>query len=187
MERKPYAMEVEAMDLGPGVKATGVELIGRESREPVRGEEATQIWAAVFPALAGGEFFVLDFFSHLDRVREFCLAKGISFREEAGRCLVVPQPLPEQLTAILARFSGETFGVRAGNAAREGDCALEGDLSRRGLEAYQAAYARHVFCGVCEAEDGWLTLLSETLWPSEVIRRVRPAVSPLDVEVARPH
>ncbi len=29
---------------------------------------------------ASGEFFVLNFFSHVDRVREFCKARGISFR-----------------------------------------------------------------------------------------------------------
>jgi len=40
---------------------------------------------------------------------------------------------------------------------------------------------------VCELEDGWLTILSETLWPSEAIRRVRPAMQPFDVHIARPH
>ncbi len=29
---------------------------------------------------ASGEFFPLELFSHLDRVREFCKARGISFR-----------------------------------------------------------------------------------------------------------
>jgi hypothetical protein len=55
------------------------------------------------------------------------------------------------------------------------------------LDAYQAAYERYTFCAVCEPEDGWVTLLSKTLWPSEVIRRVRPAVQRFDVYLARPH
>lgn len=187
MERKPYALEVEAMDLGEGIKAAGLELLDKESREPLTGEAATQIWAALFPALAGGEFFALDFFSHLERVREFCQARGITFREEAARCLVIPQPLPEQLSALLGRFAGETFGMRAGAAARAGDRALEDDLSRRGLDAYQAAYPRYTFCAVCDLADGWMTVLSETLWPSEILRRVRPALASFEVELARPN
>jgi len=30
-------------------------------------------------------------------------------------------------------------------------------------------------------------LLSATLWASEAIRRVRPAVQPFDIYIARPH
>ena len=187
MERKPYALEVEAQDLGTDVQAAGLELLEVQSREPLRGEAATEIWAAVLPALAGGEFFALDFFSHLERVRAFCQAKGIYFREEAARCLVIPQPLPEQLPGLLGRFTGETFGMRAGGAARAGDRALEDELSRRGLDAYQEAYPRYTFCAVCELEDGWVTLLSATLWPGEILRRVRPALAPFEVELARAH
>jgi hypothetical protein len=185
MERKPYALEVEALDLGEGIKATGLELVETESREPVTGAAATEIWAALLPALAASDFHALDFFSHLDRVRESCQAKGISFREEAGRCLVIPQPLPEQLSALLARFAAETFGVRAGEAAREGDRALEEELSRRGVDAYQGAYPRYAFCAVCELDSGWVTLLSEKLWTSEILRRVRKPLEQLDVQVAR--
>ena len=43
------------------------------------------------------------------------------------------------------------------------------------------------FCAVCEPEDGWVTMLSKTLWPTEVIRRLRPAVERFDVYLARPH
>jgi hypothetical protein len=32
-----------------------------------------------------------------------------------------------------------------------------------------------------------VTLLSESLWASEVIRRVRPAVQPFDIYIARPN
>jgi hypothetical protein len=39
---------------------------------------------------------------------------------------------------------------------------------------------------VCEPEDAWVTLLSDKLWLSEVIRRVRPALQPFDVYLARP-
>ncbi len=188
LDLPPYSLDVETLDLGPGVKAIGMELIETESREPVRGKDAIAIWAGVFPALVAKETFVFDFFSHLDRVREFCASHKIAFREAAGRCIVVPQPSDEQVRELIERFEGETFGLRAGKAAlNAADTQLEGDLSKRGLDAYQAAYTRYTFSVVCELEDGWLTILSETLWPSEAIRRVRPAMQPFDVHIARPH
>jgi hypothetical protein len=187
LELPPFSLDVQALDLGTGVKAVGLELVGTENREPVRGTEAAEIWSAVFPALVAGEPYVVDFFSHIDRVREFCKARGIALREAAERCVVLPQPSPEQLRQIFERFEGETFGIRVGVAAYEADVPLEGDLSRRGLDAYQPAYARYTFCAICELEDGWVTLLSETLWPSEVIRQLRPAVQPFDVHIARPN
>lgn len=187
LDLPPFSLDVETLDLGPGIKAVGMELIETENREPVRGANAIAIWTEVFPALVNQEPFVLDFFSHLDRVRDFCNARKIAFREAAGRCIVVPQPSPEQIRDLLERFEGETFGLRAGVATKEPDSQLEGDLSKRGLDAYQAAYTRYTFCVVCELEDAWLTILSETLWPSEAVRRVRPAVQPFDVHIARPN
>ncbi len=187
LDLPPYSLDVETLDLGPGVKAIGLELIETESREPVRGKDAIAIWAAVFPALAAQEPFVFDFFSHIDRVRDFCAGHKIAFREAAGRCIVVPQPNDDQVHELIERFESETFGLRAGKAVLNGDAQLEGDLSKRGLDAYQAAYTRYTFCAVCELEDGWLTILSEAIWPSEAIRRVRPAVQPFDVHIARPH
>ncbi|HET8925928.1 MAG TPA: hypothetical protein VFN26_23285 [Candidatus Acidoferrum sp.] len=187
LELPPFSLEVQALDLGSDVKAVGLELVETENREPVQGVQAAEIWSGVFPAMAGGEPHALDFFSHLDRVREFCKSRGIGLREAAERCIVLPQPSQEQLRQILERFAGETFGFRAGGATESPDAALEGDLSKRGLDAYQAAYTRYTFCAICEPEDGWVTLLSESLWPSEVIRRVRPAVQPFDIYIARPN
>jgi hypothetical protein len=187
IELPPFSLDVQALDLGADVKAVGLELLETENREPVKGKDAAQIWAAVFPALVADDVFVVDFFSHVDRVREFCKLHEIPFREAAERCLVVPQPNQDQLRELFARFEGETFGVRAGLAAQTPDAALEGELSRRGLDAYQGAYTRYAFCAVVEPEDGWVTLLSGTLWPSEVIRRVRPAVQPFDIHIARPN
>jgi hypothetical protein len=182
----PYSLDVQAMDLGPGVKAVGLELIGTESREPLRGAEAAAIWAPAFIALAGGEPYVVDFFSHLERVREFCAAHSIAIREAAMRCLVIPQPSAELLRVLLERFESETFGLRVGQAAAKDDRELENELSRRGLDAYQPAYSRYTCCAVCELSDGWVTVLSDSLWPSEIIRRVRPALQPFDVYIARP-
>jgi hypothetical protein len=187
LELPPFSLDVQALDLGGGVKAVGLELVGTENREPVRGKDAAEIWSAVFPALAGTESYVVDFFSHIERVREFCKMREIALRDAAERCVVLPQPDQEQLRQIFERFEGETFGVRAGTASQSADAALEGDLSKRGLDAYQPAYARYTFCAICEPEDGWVTLLSESLWPSEVIRRVRPAVQPFDIHIARPN
>jgi hypothetical protein len=182
----PYSLDVQAMDLGSETKAVGLELIGTESREPVRGAEAASIWAAVFPALAGDETWVLDFYSHLERVREYCKNHEVEFREATNRCMVIPQPPAEKLRELVARFAGETFGLRCGAAAQEADVVVESELSHRGLDAYQDAYTRYTFCAICEADDGWVTLLSQTLWPSEIIRRARPALQPFDVHIARP-
>jgi hypothetical protein len=186
LELPPFSLDVEALDLGPGVEAVGLELIETENREPVRGKKAAEIWSALFPALAGQEFYVMDFFSHIDRVQEFCKARKIEFREAGGRCVVLPQPRQSQLFQLFERFEGETFGIRAGAAAETPDARLEGDLSKRGVDAYQLAYQRYVFCAICEPDDGWVTLLSPALWASEVIRRVRPAVLPFDIYIARP-
>jgi hypothetical protein len=186
LELPPFSLDVQAMELGADTKAVGLELIETESREPLRGAEAAEIWAAAFTALPGKETCVLDFFSHLERVRDFCRVHKIEYRESAPRCLVIPQPSEEQLRRLLGRFDGETFGLRAGAAAQSEDAALEEELSHRGLDAYQAAYPRYTFCAICELSDGWVTLLSESLWASEIIRRVRPALQPFDVYMARP-
>ena len=187
LELPPFSLDVEALDIGADVKAVGLELLETENREPVRGKDAALIWAAVFPALAANEFFAVDFFSHVDRVREFCKLHEIHYREAAERCLVLAQPSETQLEELFQRFEGETFGARAGGPVQGGDAELERELSRRGLDAYQPAYARYTFCAVCEPEDGWVTLLSQSLWPTEVIRRIRPAVQKFDVYIARPH
>jgi hypothetical protein len=92
LELPPFSLDVQTLDLGADVKAVGLELLETESREPVRGKEAAEIWAAMLPALAGNDFFVLDFFSHVDRVRDFCNVREIVFREAAERCLVLTQP-----------------------------------------------------------------------------------------------
>jgi len=187
LELPPFSLDVQALDLGAGVKAVGLELLETENREPVRGKDAAEIWSAVFPALAANESYVVDFFSHIERVREFCKPREIALRDAAERCVVLSQPDQEQLRQVFERFEGETFGIRAGTASQSIDAALEGDLSKRGLDAYQAAYARYTFCAICEPEDGWVTLLSESLWSSEVIRRVRPAVQAFDIHIARPN
>jgi hypothetical protein len=187
LDLPPFSLDVEVLNLGAEIKAVGLELLETESREPVRGAQAAQIWSASFPALAGEEFYVLDFFSHPDRVRDFCATHEIPYREAAERCLVISKPSQEQLLDIFGRFETETFGLRAGLASQKPDAALEGELSSRGLDAYQAAYRRYTFCAVCEPEDGWITVLSEKLWPSEVIRRVRPALQPFNVHIARPN
>ena len=182
----PYSLDVQTMDLGTDTKAVGLELLETESREPVQGEEAAAIWTAVFPALAGKEAWALDFFSHLERVREFCKNHKVEFREAATRCLVIPQPEAGKLRELLMRFAGETFGLRCGAGTEAADAPLESELSHRGLDAYQAAYTRYTFCAICEPADGWVTVLSEKLWPSEIIRRVRPALQAFDVHISQP-
>jgi hypothetical protein len=182
-----YLLHAEPLDLGPDVRAVGLELVeADENREPARGPEAARIWSRVFLATAAIETWALDFFSHLDRVREYCRTHEIVFREANSRCLVIPDPEPAKLEALLDRFQTETFGARAGALLTKGDPALEGELARRGVDAYHQAFQNYYFCAVCNFEDGSLVLLSQKLWASEVIRRVRPVLEGLDVEIRIP-
>ncbi len=79
-----YVLEAEKMDLGEGTSAVGLELLEAETREPVTGETAAQIWFAVFPVPIAGESAAIDFFSHLDCVSDFCDGRGISYRQPAA-------------------------------------------------------------------------------------------------------
>src|SRR5438309_828191 len=83
-------------------------------------------------------------------------------------------------------LAGETFGVRAGAPLLGGDASVEGALAERGVDAYHTAFPQYVFCSVCDFEGGFLTILSNQLWASEVIRRARGALENLRVEVTRP-
>jgi hypothetical protein len=182
-----HLLEIEALDLGPDVKAVGLDLVeADENREPVRGADAARIWSHVLPAVAAEEPWVLDFFSHLDRVQDYCDRHAIAYREASQRSIVVPAPAQDALESLLGRFQAETFGVRAGGPVTTGDAALEGELARRGVDAYHKAYPGYFFCAVCAFEDGSLVLLSEKLWASEVIRRVRPAIKGMGAEVHLP-
>jgi len=181
-----YLLEVEPLDLGQDVRAISVELVeAGEEREPVRGMEAAVIWARVLSAVSGEDAWALDFFSAA-KVRDFCERRHISYREASNRLVVIPAPKTELLLAILERFQSESFGARAGGPTSGSDPGLEGELSQHGVDAYHTAFPNYTFCAVCDFEEGSLTLLSEKLWASEVIRRVRPLLEGLDVEVLLP-
>lgn len=181
-----YRLEIESLDLGADVRAVGLELIEPESREPVTGGEAAAIWAALVPALAGGQPWAIDFFAHLERVRDFCRRMGIAFREPNSHAIVIPQPEATHLRPLLERFAGETFGLRAGAPLLVGDASVEGALAERGVDAYHATFSQYLFCCVCDFQGGFLTVLSNQLWASEIIRRARSALENLRVEVTRP-
>jgi hypothetical protein len=183
-----FLLDVGPLDLGSEVRSVGVDLVeADENREPVRGSDASRVWSRVLPVLAGDQQWALDFFSHIDRVREFCQLHGVLFREASRRSIVIPAPEPKQLEALIDRFQNETFGVRSGGVLPEADPELEGELSSRGLDAYHAAFRRYYFCAVCDFEDGSLVLLSEQLSAGEVIRRAHPILKELDVKVELPN
>jgi hypothetical protein len=184
-----YLLDIEPLDLGEDVRAIGCDLVeADENREPVRGPDAASIWSRVLPATAGQEPWALDFFSHLDRIRDFCDRHQITYREGSQRSIVIPAPGSEKLEELIDRFQAETFGARAGGLLTQpgGDPAVEGDLAKRGVDAYHGVFRNYFFCGVCGFEDGSLVLLTEKLWAGEVIRRVRPALTGIDVEVRLP-
>jgi hypothetical protein len=182
-----YLLDVEPLDLGPDVRAVGLELTeADENREPVRGPEAARVWSRVLRATAADEIWALDFFSHLDRVREYCNQHQVKYREAGTRSIVIPAPDLPALESLLNRFQSETFGGRAGALVAQGDAVLEGELARRGADAYHAAFQNYFFCAVCGFKDASLVFLSQKLWASEVIRRVRPALEGQDVEIRLP-
>ena len=110
-----YVLEVEPLDLGTDVKAVGLDLMEVESREPAHGADAARLWAATLGALPGSEPWALDFFSHVERVRDYCRLRGVAFEEKAsGHSLTIPSPSGDALVGLLERFAGETFGARAG-------------------------------------------------------------------------
>jgi hypothetical protein len=199
-DRKPYSMpdsgteteqghrsrmEIESLDLGADVRAVGLELIDPETREPITGGDAARAWAATLRALAGADPWVLDFFAHLERVRDFGRLRSIPFREPNAHVVVIAAPPSELLETLFERFAGETFGVRAGALVAD-DPTVEGELAKRGVDTYHKAFTNYLFCGVCDFENGFLTVLSERLWASEVIRRTRAAISDLRIDVVRP-
>jgi hypothetical protein len=182
-------LEVRTMDLGEDVRAVGLDLRGADE-EPARGPETSALWARVIPALAGGEPWTLDFFSHLERVREYCERHNITARGPRGGAVVIPAMERETMAQLFARFEGETFGARAGGALQGGDAAqvarteaLERELVHRGLDAYHPVFAEYLFCAVCDFSDGSLVVLSETLGATEILRRVKPALAGAEVEV----
>ena len=180
-------LEIEPMDLGQDVRAISLDLVDGPDREPVRGEDAAEAWSAVLPVLAGKERWVLDFLSKADRLRAFCKAKSIPFREVSRAVTVLTLSSPEILAHLLQSLSTETLGIRVGNETQNPDAALEGELASRGLDAYHSAYARYSFCGICDLENGSLVLLSTSLWATEVARRIRPAVNNAGIQVQIAH
>jgi hypothetical protein len=176
-------LTVEALDLGPDVRAVGLELTDDETEEPVTGPDAARIWALALTRLAGEQPSVLDFFAHLDRIRQFCGENDIRFRDTPADGLAVTESDPDGIARLLERFEGETFGARAGAPIETGDDELERAIRQRGFDAYHQAYPRYLYCAICEPETGSLTIVSDELWASEVARRLRAALKPLPVSV----
>ncbi|MGH9704174.1 MAG: hypothetical protein ACRD4K_12440, partial [Candidatus Acidiferrales bacterium] len=81
---------------------------------------------------------------------------------------------------------GETFGARAGGPLKGGDPSLEADLAHRGVDAYHTVFPNYLFCAVCNFEDGSLVFLSNQLWATEVVRRIRPLLTEMKVDVRVP-
>lgn len=175
-------LEIEPLDLGQDVRAVGLDLVD-DDREPVRGEDAASVWSLVLPSIAGKEPWVLDFFSHLERVREFFRSRKLEHREASKRSIVVSALPGPVLQDVFERFETETFGIRAGNRLDNPDPVVENELAGQGVDAYHAAYSNYSFCAVCNLEDGSVVILSSGLWATEIARRVRPALAGLEIQV----
>src|ERR1700741_1377522 len=139
-----YLLDVEPLDLGPDVRAIGLELVeADENREPVRGADAARIWSRGLWATTGKEPWALDFFSHLDRVWDYCGRHQVAYRVASQRSAVIPAPEVERLEPLLDRFQNETFGARAGGPLESGDTTLEGELARLGVDAYHKVFSNY--------------------------------------------
>lgn len=176
-------LTVEPLDLGPDVRALALSLADSEDEDPIAAGQAAPLWSRALVALAGEEPLVLDFFAHLDRVREFCQNQAIRFRETAAGGIAVTETDPDALGRLMERFEAETWGARAGEPLQVGDEELENALRRRGLDAYHQAFPRYLFCAVCDLETGSVTLVSERLWATEACRRLRAALREFPVSV----
>ena len=187
MDSATLRLLIEPLDLGADVRAISLDLAEEGAESPASGPDADIIWANAIPALAEKDVWALDFVSHLDRVREFCASHSISIREASGRCIVIPDPDAEKLAALVTRFDAETFGLRVGGPLAAGNAVLEDDLSHRGVDAYQNAYSRYSLCAICDFENGSLTVLSEKISSAEILRRLRPVLTPLGARVDRPN
>lgn len=180
-----FILEVEPLDLGPNVRAINLELVeSDEDRMPVVGKAAAETWSRVLLALAGTEPWGFDFFSQLDRVREFCQSHNLKFLQPAERFLVVPAPEPADLESLLSQF--EIFGVRAGKRMADGDPGLEHSLSLHGMDAYHDNFGNYLFCAIADLENGSLVVLSNTLWANQIIRLVKAILDSANVEVRLP-
>lgn len=188
MPEENFRLLVEPLDLGPDVRAISLELVesGDEDDVPARGAEAASVWAAVLIALAGDEPWSLDFFSHLERLHDFLRAHGIAWRDAAPRCSVISKLEQVPLSVLIERFEAETFGFRSGALATSGDPPLENDLARRGADAYHLVFQNYSACGICDFENGALTVLAQKLSSSELVRRFRKALEGRPVRVERP-
>ena len=183
----PVILEIETLDLGPDIRAIGMELVEPgATREPVFGAQAARVWSPVLLAVAAGESLVFDFFSHLERVRDFCVRRNLAWREGLGNYLGVSAPSRELLAELLERFERETLGSRAGRRVDQGDPELEERLSKRGADAYHAVYSNYIFCAILSLDEASVTLLAPQLWASEVVRLARPVLNGLDVELRQP-
>jgi hypothetical protein len=49
---------------------------------------------------------------------------------------VIPSVPADVLAGLFERFEREKFGARAGGAITAGDAALEGEIARKGVDAY---------------------------------------------------
>jgi hypothetical protein len=190
---------IEPLNLGADVRAISLDLAEEGADAPAAGPDALAIWNAAVPALVADEEWTVDFVSHLDRVRDFCRANNISWREAGARCVTIAQPTSEQLELLFARFETETFGFRARKTAASSrtaaaadaskyleDAELESELSKRGMDGYHGAFARYTLCAICDFENGSIVLLTEKLSSGEVLRRLRPVVTELDAKIERP-
>lgn len=178
-------LQVEPMDLGEDLRAIGLELTEDAEGEPVRAEDGAPVWASALPALAGAEPWTIDFFGDVDRFRNFCEEHAIPFRRVSSLIVAFP-PATDGLIALCKRFGSNTFGVRAGERIEAPDSTLEADIASHGLDAYHTGYSNYCFCGICDFENGSLVVLSDSLWASEVARRIRPVLreSQVNVQIA---
>jgi len=175
----PYSLTWKTLDLGPGVKAIGMELIETRAAKPVRGKDAIAILGRRSHCPRPHKRRLFSIFSgHPDA--SVISAQGTTrFSRSGGPLHRRAAPSDEPSPRIDRAVRRETFGLRAGKGRSDRRYAIGERLSNAVLDAIRPPYTRYTFCVVCELDDGWLTILSEPLWPAKPFRRVRPRCSRL--------
>ena len=178
-----YLLDVEPLDLGPDVRAVGLELVeADENREPVRGQDAARIWSRVLPRHCADEALGPRFLQPSRPRARLLQNHDIDFREAGQRFDRDSCARTRSLESLLDRFQNETFGARAGALVTNRRSRARRRTGAAGRRRLPQSFPELFFLRHCGFEDGSLVLLSEKLWASEVIRRVRPALEGLDVE-----
>ena len=143
----------------------GLELIDPETREPVTGRGSREDLGGGVDCARGGRSLGARFFRASGTgAGVLPVAAASHFASPTSACWSFRSSRSRQLAAIVERFAGETFGVRAGGLLAQATRDVEAGLAERGVDALPHWPIRsYLFCAVCDFENGFLTVAERSL------------------------